>query len=189
MQPLRAKDASAPPDQFSAGRAAEILADLLGEEAPHPVGAAKNLAVDEAIIAKMNALGYQVEEQDATACRGYGPDAATCAQVNNLIAQLPGQNAGPAVLYLAHYDSVGAGPGAADDLSSVAAIIEDARIMQAHGPYRNPVIFLFSDAEEIGSDRSAGFCRPAPPGQEYRRGHQPGSTRQPRPKPAIRDQR
>ena len=66
MQPPKAKNANAPPEQFSAGRAAATLNHLLGEEAPHPTGTDRNETVKNAIIAEMNALGYQVKEQEAT---------------------------------------------------------------------------------------------------------------------------
>jgi len=47
----------------------------------------------------------------------------TCATVNDIIAVVrPGQ--GRAIALLAHYDSVPAGPGAADDESGVATVIE-----------------------------------------------------------------
>src|SRR4029453_3592711 len=48
------------------------------------------------------------------------------------------------------YDSVTAGPGAADDMAGVAAILEIARILRTELPPRNPVIFLLSDDEEPG---------------------------------------
>jgi Zn-dependent M28 family amino/carboxypeptidase len=52
------------------------------------------------------------------------------------------------VLLTAHYDSVAAGPGAADNIAGVATILEIARIMSAEAPMGNPIIFLLSDGEE-----------------------------------------
>ena len=61
----------------------------------------------------------------------------TCAGV---VARLEGSNpGGKAVLLMAHYDSVPAGPGAGDDLSGVAAILEAARALKAGPPPANPV--------------------------------------------------
>src|SRR5690606_17913127 len=57
---------------------------------------------------------------------------------------------GPAVLLTAHYDSVAAGPGAADDMAGVAAMLEIARILREEPPLAAPLIFLFSDGEEVG---------------------------------------
>jgi hypothetical protein len=42
------------------------------------------------------------------------------------------------------------GPGASDDGSGVAALLETARALAIGTPLRNDVIFLFTDAEEVG---------------------------------------
>jgi hypothetical protein len=52
-------------------------------------------------------------------------------------------------LLAAHYDSVPAGPGAADDAAGVAAVLEIAHILSAR-PTRHPVILLLTDGEEAG---------------------------------------
>jgi len=64
----------------------------------------------------------------------------TCATVNDIIAVVrPGQ--GRAIALLAHYDSVPAGPGAADDESGVATVIETVRALQARGlGSRHPIL-------------------------------------------------
>ena len=41
--------------------------------------------------------------------------------------RIPGQTSGPAVLLDAHYDSLSAGPGVADNLSGVGIALEIAR--------------------------------------------------------------
>ena len=42
--------AAAPPDQFSAGRADQVLARLLGPERPHPAGSAENAEIGRAHV-------------------------------------------------------------------------------------------------------------------------------------------
>jgi hypothetical protein len=52
---------------------------------------------------------------------------------------------------VAHYDSVPAGPGAADDGSGVASVLETSRALIARGgKARHPVIALLTDGEEYG---------------------------------------
>src|ERR1700712_5579815 len=59
---------SAPPAEFSAGRAGTVLRDLLGNGPPHPVGSPAAAAVRERIVAHLRALGYTPEVQEAVAC-------------------------------------------------------------------------------------------------------------------------
>jgi hypothetical protein len=63
---------------------------------------------------------------------------------------LKGTGQGKAVLLASHYDSVATGPGAGDDAVAVAALLETLRALKAGAPLKNDVIFLFTDAEEIG---------------------------------------
>jgi hypothetical protein len=158
--------ADAPAAEFSAGRAVALLEQLLAEGSPHPVGSEANARLRERIAGRLAALGYDVEMQEAVVCRGWTGTQATCAPVQNLAARLPGRVEGPAVMLVAHYDSVGAGPGAADDASNVAIILEIARILQAEGPRNNPVIFLFTDGEEVGLIGAQAFAGEHPWAQD-----------------------
>jgi Zn-dependent M28 family amino/carboxypeptidase len=72
-----------------------------------------------------------------------------CAQINNVVSRIAGREPGRAVLLSAHYDSVPAAPGAADDGSGVAAILEIARILK-RAPRAVRVVLLFGDGEELG---------------------------------------
>lgn len=144
-QPPAPKPVTAPADEFSAARALALAARLLGDGAPHPVGTAAQAQVRDRIIQELSILGYRVETQTTFACR---TEWATCGDVTNILSRLPGRTNGPAVLLTAHYDSVPAGPGAADDMAGVAVILEIARILRIEAPLPNPIIFLFSDGEE-----------------------------------------
>lgn len=142
--PPKAKEI--PLTEFSAGRAGDILRDLAGDGSPHPVGTPANARVRDKIVNHLRWLGYTPSVQEATAC-----DRNACARIQNVVARLEGrERGGKAVLLMAHYDSVPAGPGVSDDLTGVAAILEVARVLKSGPPPRNPVIFLLDDAEEAG---------------------------------------
>ncbi len=63
---------------------------------------------------------------------------------------------------MAHYDSRADGPGAGDDASGTAAIMEVARILAAGPPLRHDVVFLITDGEEMGLLGAQGFFRQHP---------------------------
>jgi hypothetical protein len=145
-QPPSPKPLTAPDNEFSAARAMALLERLIADGAPHPIGSAANAQVGVRVAQELAALGYAVETQTTVSCRIAW---AVCGEVTNILSRLPGQVSGPAVLLTAHYDSVAAGPGAADDMAGVATILEIARILREEPP-RSPVIFLLSDGEEPG---------------------------------------
>jgi peptidase M28-like protein len=138
------RDASAPPNEFSSARAQIVMRELLAEGMPHPVGTEANMRIRDRIVARFRALGYATEIQRSFACSAGGE----CANVENIFASRQ-QARGNAVLLMAHYDSVGAGPGASDDTMGVAALLEVARALQKEAPL-NPVQFLITDGEEAG---------------------------------------
>ena len=85
----------------------------------------------------------------------------------NIIATLPGRDPGkPAVLLMAHHDSVWGSPGAPDDAAGVAAILEVVRAIRASGqPPERTLIVLLTDAhaarqwaglDAAGQDRTHG---------------------------------
>lgn len=142
--------ATSPPDRFSAANAVAILAGLLREGNPHPVGTPLNRTVRQRIEARFQSLGYTTEVQRAFVCNA----TPTCATVENVLAWPPG-SAGPWIFLAAHYDSVGAGPGASDDGAGVAALAEVARAL---GRPSN-VAFLVTDGEEAGLLGAEAFVK------------------------------
>ncbi len=74
---------------------------------------------------------------------------AMCAPVVNIMARLPGDARADTLAVVAHYDSVAAGPGASDDGNGVASVLEVARAIR-HQHFRNSVLFLITDGEELG---------------------------------------
>jgi hypothetical protein len=156
-QPPDPKPVDAPAGEFSGGRAREILADLQGDGSPHPIGSPANAAVRDRILAHLRGTGYEPTVEARSAC-----NAGTCAQTENVIARLAGTHPTGAVLLMAHYDSVPGGPGAADDTTGVAAILEVARILKAAPPPRNDVIFLLNEGEEAGLLGALAFVTQSP---------------------------
>ncbi|MEI9993245.1 MAG: M20/M25/M40 family metallo-hydrolase [Rhizomicrobium sp.] len=150
---------NAPATAFSAARANVVLRDLLGPEIPHPVSSRANDAVRERIRKEFAALHVGTSVYRALGCNGrrqYGFFA--CGTVEDIIAEVaPGQ--GKAIVLLAHYDSVPAGPGAADDQSGVATVLETVRALQARGlKTRHPILALITDGEEAGLLGAAAFA-------------------------------
>jgi hypothetical protein len=144
LEPPAPRPAGPPASEFSAVRALALLGSLLGDGAPHPVGSEANRRVQERILAEMERLGLRPEVQEAFACGRSG----MCATVRNLLARIPGERPGRAVLLMAHHDSVPAGPGAGDDGSGVAAALEVARAILSGAPLPRPTIVLLDDGEE-----------------------------------------
>ncbi len=140
--PLSANSAS---NQFSAHRAISTLAEVLGGDAPHPIGTAAHDVVRDRIVAQFRKLGYETSVQQALACNAY----ATCAPVANVIARLAGDARADTLVVVAHYDSVPAGAGASDDGIGVAGILEVARAIRRER-FRNTILFLITDGEEDG---------------------------------------
>ena len=87
------------------------------------------------LVRHLTALGLETKVQNA-------------GGVQNVAARLRGTHPSGAVLVLAHYDSVPAGPGAADNGSGVVTLLETMRALVAGPRPRNDVIALFDDAEE-----------------------------------------
>jgi hypothetical protein len=149
---------SAPSTVFSAERAMEHV--LAIAQRPHPVASAEHDRVRDYLIAQLRILGLEPQVQNAT---GVGTRYTDAGRVQNILARIPGsQSGGPAVLLVAHYDSVEAGPGAADDVAGIAAILETIRALHAGGPLVHDVIVLFSDGEEAGMLGAAAFVREHP---------------------------
>ncbi|HBL27699.1 MAG TPA: hypothetical protein DD490_12750 [Acidobacteria bacterium] len=147
-EPPAVQPASAPPTEFSGERALAVLRTLVGDGSPHPVGSPANAAVRDRVIAELQKIGYAPQVQRAFVCSPLG--GGTCGWVENVVARLEGTARDGSILLMAHYDSVGAGPGVSDDLAGTAAVLETARALKAGPAPKNPVIFLIDDGEEAG---------------------------------------
>jgi hypothetical protein len=144
-----------PTTEFSSERALTVLSDLVGNSIPHPLGSPAHAAVRDRIIARLRQLGYEPDLQAGLfVCDSY----AACGAPEDIVVRIPGtQDDSRGVLLAAHYDSVPAGPGASDDGSGVAVVLEVARLLKVTPPARHPVVLLISDGEEAGLLGSQAF--------------------------------
>ena len=141
--------ASAPPAEFSSGRALEHVRAIA--QKPHPMGSPENAAVRDYLLEELTALGLKPEVQKTTAAHYWFGNALFVGTPENVLARLEGTTSGgKAFLLMAHYDSVPTGPGASDDGAGVATMLETLRALKAGPPLKNDVIFLFTEGEERG---------------------------------------
>lgn len=142
----------APDTVFSAGRA--MVDDRAMAAHPHPIGSAEAGLVRSYLLQRMAALGMQPRTATGEAVeipRWAKGDFAVGARVENLIGVLKGTDpALPAVVLMAHSDSVPGSPGAADDAAGVASALEVVRALKAAGTHRRDVAVLITDGEEAG---------------------------------------
>ncbi len=77
----------------------------------------------------------------------------------NLVLDLPGQRSdGPPILVGAHYDAVMGSPGADDNATGIAVLLELARAF-AIAPARSPIRLVAFDLEESGLVGSVAYVR------------------------------
>jgi hypothetical protein len=154
----------APAQLFSAGRA--MVDDRVIARVPHPVGSPANAAVRDYLVGRMRVLGLDPQVQRTLAFQRSprSPEPFVMgATVENITGVLPGRDrAAPALAILAHYDSVPASPGAADDAAGVSSALEVLRILKARGAPARDVLLVITDGEEQGLLGAVGFFRDHP---------------------------
>ncbi|MQA87398.1 MAG: M20/M25/M40 family metallo-hydrolase [Streptosporangiales bacterium] len=150
IRPPAPRPASAPAAEFSAQRAFAHIERFA--KAPHPMGTAENDRVRDYLVDELRRLGLRTEVRE-----GVGqwprpePGPTVVGRVRNVVAMLEGTAPTGRVFVVAHYDSVPAGPGANDDGSGTAAVLETARALtEDRVRPRNDVVFLLTDGEEPG---------------------------------------
>ncbi|MBL0924922.1 MAG: M20/M25/M40 family metallo-hydrolase [Sphingomonadaceae bacterium] len=123
---------------------------------PRPVGSPGNAKARDWLAGRFASLGLEVERQAGIGVRQANFDARRKGSVSvspyeNIIAVLPGRNrADKAVAIMAHVDSAPWANGASDDAAGVAAVLETARVLAAGPKPGRDVVFLVTDAEELG---------------------------------------
>jgi hypothetical protein len=163
QQPPKPQPATAPASAFSSERAA---ADIRGfASQPHPLGSAANHAARDYLMGRMVALGLApqvhagVGVQQPTRAKGL----VIGGRVENIVGVLPGRDHNaPAVALMAHYDSVPASPGAADDAAGVASALEIVRALKVQGTPARDVVVVVTDGEEAGLLGANAFFRRDP---------------------------
>jgi hypothetical protein len=164
--PPRALPASVPATEFSAERAVEHIKVIAQE--PRYIG---NPGFDNArdyVMSDLTALGLSPEIQRTTVnvpaellAQLGAPSTLPPEDVENVIAMIEGTESQEAILLVAHLDSRNS-PGASDDGSGVAVLLETARALHAGPPLRNTVILLFTGPEETGLHGAAAFIKEHP---------------------------
>ncbi|TVS15172.1 MAG: M20/M25/M40 family metallo-hydrolase [Planctomycetaceae bacterium] len=143
--------AEAPPEAFSAERAYRHIA--LNCTEPQPAGSIRNDLACQYIQEELERMG--VENELVLRYEKTGKRRVSRWRV--VLGRLRGTDSTKAFAVDAHFDSVPWGPGAADDFSGIAAMLEAARALQAGPPLRNDVIFVFTDQEEFDMGGAKAF--------------------------------
>jgi len=141
---------------FSAGRAMKHVRDIA--QKPHTMGTQEHARVRDYIVGHMSSLGYLTEVQESSVLIPHG-HSLIGGMIRNVVSIQPGLIGDQAIMVVGHYDTQPNTLGAADDTSAVAAMLEAARALKLAGPIKNDLIFLFSDAEEIGMVGAEAFVR------------------------------
>ncbi|MDB5710091.1 MAG: peptidase [Sphingomonas bacterium] len=155
--------ATAAAADFSATRA--MVDDRIIARAPHPTGSPADAEVRSYLVARLRAMGLETSTSGGTMSskaverldlwRGH---PASPPPLTNVVGILPGKDRSlPAVLLMAHHDSVWGSPGAADDGAGVASALETIRAIKTAGQPPRDLMVLFSDGEELGLEGAKAF--------------------------------
>jgi len=160
QRPPAVVPASAPAQEFSAERAMTYL-NVIAQK-PHPVGSAEHAAVRDYLLNQLSQSGLTPVVQKTVVIRTTSGPPFHAGTVENVLLRLPGTNNSKPVMLVGHYDSVPTSLGASDDGAAVAAMLETLRALRAGPQLKNDVIFLFSDAEEVGLMGARAFVNEHP---------------------------
>ena len=132
--------------EISAGRAYAHEKALFDFDSKH-ISQPGNRLAGEYLHHAYSSFGYSPEYQ------WFSPRNALGGRTANVIATLKG-TVNPELVYVvsSHYDSVAIGPGADDDTSGTAALLETARALAGH-PMPATIIFASFTGEEAGPAR------------------------------------
>jgi hypothetical protein len=144
--------------RFSSARAMDVLVEWLGKEGAHPVGSPAGARIRERLVETLTLAGADVEVQRAWVQNAERPSQV--ALVHNVVGHFPGNGEGQDALLISHYDSVGAGPGAADDLAGAAAWIEAVLAFRelTQGEHKTGLWVLITEGEEDGLFGAQAFA-------------------------------
>ena len=137
---------SRPPGLFSEPNARAHVGMLAGTIGSRPIGTPANARARAYIIDQLRLFGFDVRVQEADARR---------ASIGHHRARLQhhrgaARPASEAIALVSHYDSVPAGPGAADDALGVGVSLEAARVLAARADRNWTLMILVTDGEEAG---------------------------------------
>ncbi len=115
------------------------------------------IKAEEYILSALRDAGWQTERYPFSLKQvkgnldygSYGPTVYPELSGVNLIATRPGQGSNGTLIIEAHYDTVQDSPGADDNTSGVAALLELARVLKPLS-FKQNVMLICCDMEELG---------------------------------------
>lgn len=146
---------TAPADQFSAMRAMQHVA-VIGRQI-HPAGSPGMADVTAYLMGSLEMLALDPEIQEAEV-----QQENSIIKLHNVVVRIPGLDSKRAILFLAHSDSTPFGPGAGDNSTGAAVLLEVARALRFGPALQNDIILLFDDGEEYGYLGGYAFARDHP---------------------------
>ena len=141
-----ASGCSRPAGLFNDQNARAHVGMLAGTIGSRPIGSEANARARAYITDQLRMAGFEVRVQETDSRR---PSIGRAAHVANIIAVRQGSRS-EAIGIVCHYDSVAAGPGAADDALGVGAALEAARVLAARSNPTWTLMILMTDGEEWG---------------------------------------
>jgi hypothetical protein len=148
---------------FSSVHALQLVQSLATK--PHPLASDGEIVVRNFILSEIRRLGLEPSLQETVLSERVSQGRYIWARVQNIVVRVSGYASTKTVLLMAHYDTAASSPGASDDSSGVATLLETCRVLQSTEPLRNDVVFLFTDGEEDGLLGAKSFLSQHPLGQ------------------------
>jgi hypothetical protein len=159
MMPHWTSDKTESLSEFSTKRALTQVEAI--SKQPHYVSSENHQVVADYLIKELHKLELETSVQEGYTLSDWG----NLVQSKNILARIKGTNSSKALLLLSHYDSAphSYSHGASDAGSGVATILESVRaFLHSKKQYKNDIIILFSDAEELGLNGAALFVTQHP---------------------------
>ena len=159
-----AQAAAAAPPKASVDRVIDDIRVIAAKA--RPTGSEASAEIVAYLERALRDAGAEVELQKSwanTTFRG----RTIAARVTNVVGRIRATRAVPstertAILLAAHHDSAPNSNGANDDASGVASLLEAARHLSSLRQRHNDVVFLLSDAEEVGLLGARAFANEHP---------------------------
>ncbi len=133
------------PGAISVDRALDHVEFIAQEH--HVMGTPEIERVRDYLIATLTEMGLEPEAMPIETPDYFGSFGGT-VEVVDVFTRIPGTGDGKAILLMAHYDTVPTTPGANDNSTAVAALLEVARVLGSGPAPPNDIILLFTDGEE-----------------------------------------
>lgn len=121
-----------------------------GVKLAHRASVAERDAARQFLLDELTALGYTPQRHDYT--------SGSYAGANVLATLDATTGTGGTIIVGGHFDSVPAGPGAADNATGVAIVLAAARYLRQQPTREHPVIFALFDQEELGLIGSRAYA-------------------------------